>query len=237
MSMVDVVFFDAGETLLGPRPSWSERCVEVLAERGHDLSISTMRRAWQQAGSHFDRAADEGRTFSVSAEESKTFWTAVYTELLGALGVEDEGAPEVLYATFSDPESYDLFPDARPTVEHLRERGYRLGVISNFESWLRVLLDRLEVSEHFEVIVISGEVGWEKPDRRIFERALEAAEVEASRAMHVGDSRRFDAEAARSMGMHGVLIDRHGRYTDHDADYPRITSLLDLLELPILTTD
>lgn len=226
--MVEFVFFDAGETLLGPQPSWSERSAMVLRERGHDVAVDAMRVAWRHAGAHFDRAADDGRTFSTSSGESQLFWTDVYAELLGFLGIRDEGAAEQLYETFSDPATYDLFPDALPTLDSLRDRGLRLGVISNFESWLRVLLEHLDVRDRFEVLVISGEVGWEKPDRRIFEWALEEAQVEPDRALHVGDSPRFDPEAARTVGMHGVLIDRHGRWIDRATDYPRITSLLEL---------
>ena len=229
--VIEAVFFDAGETLLSPQPSWSELSAQVLQKRGHDVAVDSMRSAWRHTGQHFIRAADEGRTFSTSAGESKKFWTTLYEDLLDFLGVHDEEAPEVLYETFSDPENYDLFSDAVPTLNELKGLGLRLGVISNFESWLRVLLDRLDVRELFDVLAISGELGWEKPDPRIFKWAMEEAGVDAPSSVHVVDSPHFDPGPAAALGMHGVLLDRHGRWDDLEAEYPRITSLRELVEL------
>jgi putative hydrolase of the HAD superfamily len=230
--MIEAVFFDAGETILSPQPSWSELSAQVLRERGHDVAVDAMRSAWRHTGQHFTRAADEGRTFSTSPGESKRFWTALYVDLLDFLGIHDEQAPEILYETFSDPATYDLFPDAVPAIKELKARGLKLGVISNFESWLRVLLDRLDVTELFDVLAISGELGWEKPDPRIFKWAMEEAGVDAPSSVHVGDSPHFDPAPAVAVGMHGVLLDRHGRWDDlEDADYPCITTLGELVEL------
>ena len=57
----------------------------------------------------------------------------------------------------------------------LSERGYRLALLSNWDQRLRGLLQALDLAAHFEVMIISGEVGVEKPDIEIFriaERAL-----------------------------------------------------------------
>lgn len=229
--MIEAVFFDAGETILSPRPSWSELSAQVLQKRGHDVAVDSMRSAFRHTAQHFTRAADEGRTFSTSPGESKRFWTTLYVDLLDFLGIHDEEAPEILYETFSDPENYDLFPDARPTLDELKGRGLRLGVISNFESWLRLLLDRLEVRGLFDVLAISGELGWEKPDPRIFKWAMEEAGVDAAASVHIGDSPHFDPAPAAALGMHGVLLDRHARWDDLEADYPRIAALGELVEL------
>ena len=229
--MIKAVFFDAGETLLSPKPSWSELSAQVLRERGHDVAVDAMRSAWRHTGEHFTRAADEGRTFSTSHEESKTFWITLYQDLLAFLGIHDDEAPVVLYETFSSPESYELFPDSVPTLDALAARGLRLGVISNFEGWLRGLLDRLDVTDRFDVLAISGELGWEKPDPRIFTWAMEEAGVDAASSVHIGDSPHFDPAPAAALGMHGVLLDRHGRWDDLDADYPRVTSLDELIDL------
>jgi putative hydrolase of the HAD superfamily len=229
--MIEAVFFDAGETLLSPQPSWSELSAQVLRERGHDVAVDAMRSAWRHTGQHFIRAADEGRTFSTSPGESERFWTALYVDLLDFLGIHDRDAPRVLYETFSNPEVYELFPDSRPTLDALKERGLKLGVISNFESWLRVLLDRLDIRKMFDVLAISGELGWEKPDPRIFKWAMEEAGVDAPSSVHVGDSPHFDPAPAVALGMHGVLLDRHGRWDELEVDYPLIASLGELVEL------
>lgn len=223
--MIELVFFDAGETLLCPQPSFPELAASVIRGRGHDVGGADVIRAGRAVAGHFRLAADEGRTFSASADESHAFWVRLYTEMLEHLAIADEGAPEELFRVFSDPGNYGLFPDTLPALSALRERGLRLGVISNFEGWLEALLDRLGVLELFDVVAISGPLGWEKPDRRIFEWALERARLEPASCAHVGDSPYFDAEAAIACGMRGILLDRHGRYGELEIDYPRITTL------------
>jgi putative hydrolase of the HAD superfamily len=229
--VIEAVFFDAGETLLTPNPSWSELSVEVLRERGHEVTVEQMREAWRHGGQHFINAADEGFMFSVTAEDSHHFWTTLYHDMLEHLHIDDHEAAEILYRTFSDPMNYMLFSDAVPTVTALKERGLTLGVISNFESWLAKLLDHLEIRDLFTVVAISGDLGWEKPDPKIFTWAMDQAGVGAASSLHVGDSPNFDAQPAHDLGMTGVLLDRHGRWTDLEAPYPTISTLGELVPL------
>lgn len=226
--MIRFVFFDVGETLLCPQPSFAELATNVIRSRGHDVAVGEVQRAAREASSLFRQAADEGRFFSADADDSRDFWTTYYDEVLTSLSITDPDGPYELYRAFSDPGNYGLFPDARPTIAELRDRGFGLGVISNFEAWLHDLLDRVEVADAFDVVAISGPLGIEKPDPRIFHWALERAGERPEHCLHVGDSPFFDAEAARDCGMHGVLLDRHGRWTDLGADYPRIASLEEL---------
>jgi putative hydrolase of the HAD superfamily len=226
--VIEFVFFDVGETLLSPDPSWSAVTERVLRERGHDIDGAEMTRAWREVGPRFRSASDEGIRFSLDAHASRSFWVALYHELLGQLGVSDDEAPEILYRTFSDPRTYRLFPDARDALDTLRGRGRRLGIISNFESWLEDMLARLGILEDFEVIAISGHLGVEKPDPGIFEWAVERAGVPAGSCVHIGDQPFFDAEAAIACGLRGVLLDRFGRYADIEASYPRVGSLSEL---------
>jgi putative hydrolase of the HAD superfamily len=148
--------------------------------------------------------------------------------MLDFLDIDDHEAAEVLYATFSDPSNYALFDDVMPTLDALKDRGLKLGVISNFESWLRGMLDKLGIGELFEVIAISGDLGLEKPDPRIFKWAMEEGGVDAPSSLHVGDSPNFDAQPAHELGMTGVLLDRHGRWSDLAPDYAVISTLGEL---------
>jgi putative hydrolase of the HAD superfamily len=223
--MIEAVFFDAGETLLSPNPSWSDIAIVKLSERGHEVTVERMRLAWRHVGDHFIDAAEAGVMFSVSHEASKKFWTKLYLDQLEFLGIDDEGAALVLYETFSNPENYRLFDDTLPTITALRERGVRLGVISNFEGWLRDMLARFELLDLFEVVAISGDLELEKPDPRIFEWAMREMGVRPDVSLHIGDSPNFDAQPAHDLGMTGVLLDRHGRWTDLEADYPVVQTL------------
>lgn len=153
----------------------------------------------------------------------------MYRHFLSGVEVAEEHHERLvkaLYDRFGDLDSYRLHPDALPTLERLRAKGITLGVISNFEGWLERLLDALDVGHFFEVTVISGIEGVEKPDPEIFRIALERAKVAPERAVYVGDNPLFDIEPARGAGMFAVLIDRRDHYPDSDA--VRITSLEDL---------
>jgi putative hydrolase of the HAD superfamily len=117
-----------------------------------------------------------------------------------------------LYREFTDLANYRLFDDVRPVLDWLAARGVTLGVVSNFEEWLERLLDELEIASAFQVRVISGVEGLEKPDPRIFRLALARAGVRADESVYVGDSPTFDVEPARAVGMTPVLIDRRNRH-------------------------
>ena len=226
--MIEAVFFDAGETLLSPNPSWSELSVVKLTERGHDVTVEQMREAWRHVGDYFLEAAENELMFWTSHEASKRFWTKLYLDQLEFLGVDDEGAALVLYDTFSDPANYRLFDDAVPILDTLAARGVKLGIISNFERWLRDMLIHFDLLERFDVVAISGDLELEKPDRRIFEWAMREMGTSPAASLHVGDSPNFDAQPAHDLGMTGVLLDRHGRWTDLDAPYPVISTLGEL---------
>lgn len=228
--MIQMVFFDAGDTLLCPKPSYSGLAAETLAQRGHNVTEIDVRRLTSRLSEHFATAAAEQRFFSCAPDESRAFWTAYYTDMLELLSIEDAGAPEALFASFTDLDNYKLFEDALPCIEELSRRGIRTGVISNFETWLRDLLVALQVDRHFDVLAISGELGFEKPDPRIFKWALAEAGLDPSVCLHVGDQPYFDAQPAIECGMRPILINRRGRWDDLD-DYEKIESLSKLPDL------
>jgi putative hydrolase of the HAD superfamily len=224
------VFFDAGETLVYPHPSFSELFAEVLRAEGVVVDPAVVQEVVSAYSQKFTETVQSGeaRLWTTSPERSRAFWDGVYRGFLEEVGVAEhhDRLVERLYATFSDLASYRLHPDVIPTVDRLRDAGISLGVISNFEEWLERLLETLGVTDYFPVRVISGVEGVEKPDPEIFRIALERAGVAAEESVYVGDHPFFDIEAAEEVGMVAVLIDRRGRYPD--AEGIRITSLEDL---------
>jgi putative hydrolase of the HAD superfamily len=226
--VIEIVFLDAGETILHPHPSFPELFATVAKEHGYEVSVEDARSVQGRLAPHLvDLAEDAGvRDPSLSAAASREFWSFLYRRLLAELGIEDEELVGRLYGTFSDSSSYRLFDDALPAMHSLRRAGYRLGLISNFEEWLEEMLVELKVGELFDVRVISGIEGVEKPDPKIYEVALDRAGLTASAAAHVGDSPALDVEPAKSVGIHPILLDRWDRYPD--AEVARIRSLEEL---------
>jgi putative hydrolase of the HAD superfamily len=221
------VFFDVGETLVHPSPSFPELFARVVEREGHRVLADDVVRASRTVTERFRQASRADERWTTSPERSRAFWVSVYELMLADLGLPSgDGLRDLLYDAFTDRANYALFDDVRPVLERLASEGYALGIISNFEAWLDDLLVDLAVREAFSVRVISGIEGVEKPDPRIFRLALERAGVEAREAAYVGDNPEFDVDPAAALGMFPVLIDRRERHADHAG--ARITDLSDL---------
>jgi putative hydrolase of the HAD superfamily len=224
---IRAVFFDAGETLVHPHPSFPDLFSEVLAREGYELDPERARDRVFLISDRFKQAAGNNELWTTSPEASRVFWLSVYELFLKEVGLPtDDGLGELLYEEFTDLANYRLFDDVPAVLERLEEAGLQLGVVSNFEEWLERLLEQLEVTRYFDVRVISGVEGMEKPDPRIFRLALDRAGVVPAEAAYVGDNPTFDTEPAEALGMRGVLIDRRNRYPDHPG--VRISSMEEL---------
>lgn len=228
------VFFDVGETLLAPHPSFPELFARVLIERGYEVEPEVVGEVFARMAPTFAEVIDKHATepWTVSRENSLAFWGRIYRAALGELGIEDSGGEitEAMYSRFTRYESYRLFPDVLPALEAAKAAGLTIGLISNFEEWLEGLLTHMEVGELFDPVVISGKVGIEKPDPAIFRLALDRSGMAAAESVYVGDHPRIDVEGAEAVGMGAVLIDRKDRHTGFPGR--RISTLEELL--PIL---
>jgi putative hydrolase of the HAD superfamily len=220
----EAVFFDAGETLVHPHPTFPDLFAAILRREGFAVDAATVRDRIHVVFDRFKQAADTNELWTTTPEKSRRFWHDVYHIFFRELGVPDtDTLIDTVYREFTDTANYALFEDVVPTLEVLRAHGLTLGVISNFEEWLERLLDQLGVTDYFPVRVISGVEGLEKPDPRIFRLALERAGAEAGRSVYVGDNPDFDVEPAAAVGMVPVLIDRRERFPERDGS--RITTL------------
>lgn len=228
---IEIVFFDAGGTLLDPHPSFAELFATTCRAGGYQVTAQQVGDVQDRLAPHLTELVKEAElphAPSLSPEASRTFWTFTYRRFLGELDINDEAMTNKLFETFSSFESYRLYDDVKPTLDAIEAAGFRIGLISNFDSWLEKMLIEMEVGHLFEPSVISGMVGVEKPDPEIYRIAVDRAGVDPGRAVHVGDSPAMDIEPSGAIGMVPVLIDRVGRYPDAG---PRIEDLHGLLPL------
>jgi HAD superfamily hydrolase (TIGR01549 family) len=113
---------------------------------------------------------------------------------------------------------------------------YKLGLISNFgiPECGRQLLESFGLSKFFDLIVISGEVNQRKPSPKIFERALNALNVDPSKAVFIGDMLDLDIIGPRNVGMKTILIERRPSEAHvevrPDKVVKSLTELLDVLD-------
>ena len=120
--------------------------------------------------------------------------------------------------------SWPVFPDVRPSLEEARERGWRLGILSNTD---RDLIDASmeEIGVPFDVAVVASEISSYKPGLRHWEAFRTTTGAESLRHVHVAQSLFHDIEPARRLGIPSIWINRL-----RDPDDPRPSLTLPSLE-------
>lgn len=228
------VLLDAGGTLIGPRESYGAVYARVMAglgiERPTAVFESALRDTWEEMNRLVPAGADRYGWFP-GGEQG--YWLRFARLALEKAGVGRHEAPveqvlEGLRESFLAPSSWLVYPEVPAVLDELRRLGARLAVVSNWDSRLPGLLDRLGLADRFDAIVVSHLEGIEKPHPDLFRRGLERLRARSSEALHVGDTPELDLAGARAAGLEAVLVDRAGRLD------PSLCSLRDLRALPAI---
>ena len=127
----------------------------------------------------------------------RAYWAAVVARSTGS---DDPAVFEALYSIYARADTWTIAAGAEALVGELRERGVKVGLVSNWDVRLRPLLDELGVLRWVDLAVVSAEEGIEKPDVEIFARTCARLGVARDRALMVGDSVPSDVEGARAAG-------------------------------------
>ena len=102
-----------------------------------------------------------------------------------------------------------LFSDARGILENLKNHGVPMGLITNGDaSNQRWKLNKENLTQYFDPIIISGEVGVSKPDPAIFEIALQHAGAQKETTWYIGDSPVHDIEPSLKFGLNSIYLNR-----------------------------
>ncbi len=136
-----------------------------------------------------------------------------------------------VFDAFGDATHWELFPETRHVLTKLKERGFEIGIISNFDSRFFPVARALNIQQFFDSVTISSLAGAAKPSTKIFTYALEQHMLDSIEVLHVGDHRIEDLQGAQEAGLHAVLIDRSGTVSYDNQTLPDLASLL---ELPLL---
>jgi putative hydrolase of the HAD superfamily len=133
--------------------------------------------------------------------------------------------------------AWRLHDDALPCLAELASRGIRVGIITNGDGVFQgAKLDAVGLSGLLEHVVASGDLGFTKPDRRIFEHACALFGVEPGAALYVGDRLHTDAIGAIDAGLAGVWLARHNVSASElgEAEASGARVIRTLAELPAL---
>jgi HAD superfamily hydrolase (TIGR01549 family) len=195
-----VVTFDAGQTLIDLDLDFLAR---RLADRGARVEPSALVAAAPAAWRRYDELVDPAGGHP---------WRELMATLLRGAGVPDVG-PLVDWLWDEQPRANlwrAQIPGMVALARELRARGVAVAVLSNSEGRLAELLAEIGLADAFAAVIDSGRVGIEKPDRRIFDHALEV--LGASRpGIHIGDSWPADIAGALGAGWRAIWFGRRAR--------------------------
>jgi putative hydrolase of the HAD superfamily len=195
---------------------------------------STIAECWRQAcEAHRDQCAglDSGVLYHVIRETGEWFWAdaerhrrgrldldAARREVVGLalarLGVDKPELAAKIAGVYGREREAGMqrLPDAIDTVRRLREAGCRLALLTNGAGAAqRRKIVRFGLSDLFDAILVEGEVGYGKPDERIYRLALEALAVDPQDAWMAGDNLEWDVAAPQKIGLFAVWIDGTGK--------------------------
>ncbi len=232
---VRAVFFDAGGTLIRPWPSVGGIYAAVTGRLGAEIAPERFEEILYPVWADYREKAARGEVpLPTSDEGDLAMWRIMAERLFAGLpeirGVDFERWFVDVYEAFASGETWRFFPEVEETLARLKQRGLTLGIVSNWSSRLRGILERIGAHESMDFTVISAVVGARKPDPRIFLPALEASGARPEEAVHVGDTYGEDVVGAEAAGVKGLLVDRNGNGARHARPEITIRTLLGVLD-------
>jgi putative hydrolase of the HAD superfamily len=207
----------------------------TLARRGPDLGPDGYERLGARYGLTLDPSRyDDARRAALvdlkrhpELDHDEEIWirfTQRIIEGMGGAGDTYAAACE-MEGAWAHAHHFELYEDAIPTLDALRDRGLKLGLLSNSARDLDEFVGHHGLT--VDAVLTSRAHGKTKPHEAIFRRMLELLDVAVDEAVMVGDTVEDDVEGALAVGMVAVLVDREGRYPERES----ITDLRALLNV------
>lgn len=213
---IRVILFDLGSTLIYSKDPWLpifKQADQALVERLRQAGIQLDLEAFSSEFETFLDSYYAGR--GVDLIEKTTF--SLLSELLEQKGFKDvpvavvRAALDAIYSITR--QNWYIEADAVPTLNKLRKAGYRLGMISNTsDDWnVQQLVDRWGLRPFFEIIITSAGCGFRKPDKRIFQLALDHFTLPPYQVAMLGDTLEADILGANQAGIYSIWITRRAQ--------------------------
>lgn len=233
---ITTVFLDLDGTLLDEADlsdAIASTC-EVVENAYPELKASAFRQAnaivWTRYWAEIGEAYLQGGVTGIETN------IEVWRRTLYSLGSTQKSALDFAVETYRTAErnAWRLFPEVTSVLHDLASAGTHLGLITNGASdTQREKLEVLGLTDAFDHIFISGEVGAAKPSRVLFEYALSHSKTQSTTAIHVGDSLESDIAGAQSVGMAAAWVNRGNAVPIGSARATRL-QIGSLTEIPAL---
>ena len=217
--MLRAVVFDVDFTLARPGPDLGPDGYRQLGLRyGLDLDPARYEQARAAAFTEVKRHPELDHD-----DEIWVLFTERIIQGMGGTGDTYRAAVE-MERRWTESVHFELYDDALPVLDALRERRLKIGLLSNSSRDLEEFVAHHGLKA--DAVLTSHAHGKSKPHRTIFRAMLDRLTVEPGEAVMVGDTIEDDVEGAVAVGMRAVLLDREGRFPGYEG------RLDDLRELP-----
>jgi FMN hydrolase / 5-amino-6-(5-phospho-D-ribitylamino)uracil phosphatase len=221
---VEAVLFDVDFTIAKPGPLLGPEGYRDAGRR-HGLELDPERYAEARAAALLDLKHHP------ELDHDEEVWIRFTEDIVRGMGGAGPRCREVAVAITDGwlrADNFDLYEDVLPVLAFLRERGLKIGLVSNTSRDLDTFVRHHQLD--VDAWISSVQHGKVKPSPTIFEAALEQLGVEAEAAVMVGDSPEDDVAGAEALGIRALLLDREGKYGREDA-LPTLLALPALLGL------
>ena len=207
VGVIRAVFFDAGGTLLRPAEPVGQTYARLAEHYGWRAEVTKMedgfRTAWNQ------RRIEGAGADSVLGRAG---WRKIVEFSLRAAEVPEKFPVEdyfhEVYEHFARPDAWRAYPDTEGVLGELKRRGLKTGLLSNWDARLRKVLQGFDWAEHLDPVLISEEVGSEKPGSVIFREAEKRGDLTSGECVLIGDDPISDRRGAESAGWRWALVRR-----------------------------
>jgi HAD superfamily hydrolase (TIGR01549 family) len=230
---LESLFLDVGNTMISINFDWV--CLE-LKKKGVNCEPAVLQRAEAASRPIISDRMEDFRE-KKGLEVFQLYLTMVFRQLpAGIISGESrisQIAADLVPILFSEGNAMRLWsyvlPGVHEALEQFKAMGLQLVVVSNADGSVERQLMRDDLISYFDAVIDSHIVGFEKPDPRIFQHALDVSGAVAERTLYVGDIYRIDVVGARSAGLHAILLDPYSDWPDLDC--PKIPNLLALSKM------
>lgn len=190
-------------TLIRPDPSVAQQYYEAayqFVDERRVPSVETIDRRFQVAFRNIS-SAGHGLRYGSTDAEGYWFWKRVIGSVFPAL--DDETLKRLtrrLYRHFAEAGAWRIYSGGEEVLEWLRRHGYRIGLLTNWDTRATRLLKNLGLSAYMNEIVVSSEIGVEKPDPDVFHIIHRRLRTGEGRVVMLGNSVEVDLRVPEEMG-------------------------------------
>ncbi|HEY0792614.1 MAG TPA: HAD-IA family hydrolase [Chthoniobacterales bacterium] len=207
MRQFQVATFDAVGTLIELVQPPGFTYAEVARESNLNWDGPRLQQAFRQAWRETPPPADAS---GPRPDDDRSWWHELVRRTLERAGYTPpcfDTYFDRVYQRFEHPAIWRPKSQVPEVLTHLAGTGLRLGVLSNFDRRLHRVLAHLDLARFFEHVIISSEVGANKPSPLIFQAALARFSVPPAGMVHVGDDASLDGAAA-ALGIAAFIVGR-----------------------------